>query len=290
MVSLIYQPGADPAEAGINIGDINVDRVGAWQRVPTSDKPHKRNGAVCVFSAHPLEFFFKNHATEVSGVYKEPSISTVPKHPKPKVNPEIGYAKAAEVARQNWRTAQPVDRHPYLEAKQVQSYGLRQLGRRLLIPAYDAHGHLWTYQAIDEDGQKRFLKGGRKQGCYFPIGSKPKRWLVLAEGYATGASLYESLGLPVGVCFDCGNLQSVAEALAKQLPNTSMVIAADNDVHTPGNPGITKAQAVMNMVKQVEEVIWPEFSEAGLTDWNDAFQAAGSGIVREIFHAKGVRL
>jgi putative DNA primase/helicase len=267
-VASLFNQGADPADAGISLADIDLGKAGTWQRVPTSDKPKHRNGAVMIFDTRPLHFWFRNHATDVQGVYREPSFEpTKPALAKP--SPDVDYAKAAEVARQNWDMAAPASSHPYLERKQVKSHGLRSLGSQLVIPAYDANRHLWTYQTIDEDGQKRFLKGGKKQGCYFPLGGKPQRWLLLVEGYATAASLYECLGLPVAVCFDCGNLLSVSQALRRKLPDVEFVFCADNDGNTPSNPGIAKATKAAAVTGG--RVVYPHFKtqDSKSTDWND---------------------
>ncbi len=52
----------------------------------------------------------------------------------------------------------------------------------------DATGELHSLQTIAGDGEKLYLTGGRKQGCYFAIG-KPNGALCIAEGFATGASI-----------------------------------------------------------------------------------------------------
>ena len=100
---------------------------------------------------------------------------------------------------------------------------------------------LLNLQFIGEAGSKRFLTGGRVKGCCFLIG-EPGDVLCIAEGFATGASVHEATGYAVAVAFDCGNLQSVAEAMRARFPNARIVIAADDDYQTAGNPGLTKAR------------------------------------------------
>nr|MBP6718150.1 toprim domain-containing protein [Rhodoferax sp.] len=63
------------------------------------------------------------------------------------------------------------------------------------------------------------------------------------EGYATGASIHECTGHAVAVAFNAGNLEAVAVALRTKYPALKIIIAADDDHQTPGNPGITKAKA-----------------------------------------------
>lgn len=147
---------------------------------------------------------------------------------------------AAERAERLWQRARPAtNAHPYLQVKGVHSFGLRQLRDMLLIPARDTSGKLHTLQFIGADGAKRFLTGGRIQGCYCPIG-RPGDALLLCEGYATGATLYAATGRAVAVCFSAGNLQPVARALRMKFPELRLIVCADNDP-TPGNPGVTHA-------------------------------------------------
>jgi putative DNA primase/helicase len=129
------------------------------------------------------------------------------------------------------------DAHPYLQTKAVHAYGLFQLREMLAIPGRDAEGTVHTVQFIGPDGTKRFLTGGRLQGCYFAIG-KPQACIYLAEGYASAATVHEATGDAVAACFSAGNLKPVAVAIRRKFPALRLVIAADNDTQTPGNPGV----------------------------------------------------
>ncbi len=132
------------------------------------------------------------------------------------------------------------DAHPYLLARGVHAYGIFQLKDMLMIPARDTDGVAHTAQFIGPDGAKRFLTGGRIQGCYFAIG-RPADTIYLAEGYSTAATVFEATGAAVAACFSCGNLKAVALALRAKFPELRLVIAADNDAGTPGNPGVRHA-------------------------------------------------
>jgi len=165
---------------------------------------------------------------------------------------EAQAAQAAEQARVHeearvkaqrlWSTARPAtNAHPYLERKLVNAIGIRRLRDMLLIPARDTAGLLHTLQFIGPDGAKRFLTGGRIAGCYFAMG-RPHDRLLLCEGYATGATLFEATGCAVAVAFNCGNLPAVARALRAKFPALRIVVCADNDANTPGNPGLTRAR------------------------------------------------
>lgn len=157
-------------------------------------------------------------------------------------------AEARARAQRLWELAKPASAaHPYLQAKRVHAYGIRRLRDALVIAARDAGGVLHTLQFIDPDGRKRFLSGGRIQGCYFSIG-RPAGRLLLAEGYATAATLYEATGEAVACCFNAGNLLPVSRELRAKFPRLRLVVCADNDTATPGNPGVSAALAAARAV------------------------------------------
>lgn len=157
-------------------------------------------------------------------------------------------AETAAKAARLWERARPAtDAHPYLVAKRVRAYGIRQLREMLVIPARDAHGQLYTLQFIGADGSKRFLTGGRIRGCYCAIG-RPAEVLLVCEGYATAATLHQATGHATAAAFSAGNLEPVARALRAKFPRLALVIAADNDHATPGNPGLTAAVAAARAV------------------------------------------
>ena len=167
-------------------------------------------------------------------------------------------ASARQRAARLWQQAHPASaNHPYLQRKGIQAHGVRQLQQRLVVPARDAQGLLHTLQFIAPDGNKRFLAGGRTTGGYFAIG-QPMRRLLLAEGLATGCSLHAATGDAVAVAFHCGNLLPVARALRLNFPSLRLVLCADDDRHTPGNPGLHHARAAAQAVGGW--LAWPQFA------------------------------
>ncbi|MCP5450965.1 MAG: toprim domain-containing protein [Gammaproteobacteria bacterium] len=195
--------------------------------------------------------------------------------------------------------AQPAtDDHPYLKRKQVRAYpgvmvgawSQRRANDPLLIPLRTAAGKLASVQAIFSekrgDRDKDFLKGGAKTGAFFVLGDPATADVIyIAEGYATAASVLdaadgeESCWCAIMAC-DAGNLRPVAEAVHALYPGKRIVIAADNDRATPGNPGLTKATAAAKAIKA--DLAVPEFAEgeAG-SDFNDLAALRGVGVVRE---------
>ncbi len=155
---------------------------------------------------------------------------------------QVAMQKSAQNrAAKLWEAAKPAkNKHPYLLRKGVGAFGIRQMGDRLVIPLRDDCGAIWSIQFIDSGGGKRFLSGGRKKGCYFSIG-EPRDALCICEGYATGASVYMSTGHATAIAFDAGNLASVAAAMRKKFPELKIIIVADYDADTEGNPGMTYA-------------------------------------------------
>jgi len=159
---------------------------------------------------------------------------------------EAGRQAAAERAARLWAQAEEAsDAHPYLVRKGIGAHGLRQHDGALLVPvrATDT-GELASLQRIGADGGKRFLPGGRVRGCMHLLGELPDApsVILVCEGYATAASLFEATGHPVATAFHCGNLAPVAEALRKRYPAARIVVCADDDAQTPGNPGLTAAR------------------------------------------------
>ena len=112
-----------------------------------------------------------------------------------------------------------------------------------IIPAMDFAG-VWTLQTIGTSGEKRFTRHGRKSGCFHVIGGLDglpgARALVVAEGYATAATLAELLGQPVVAGFDGGNLVAVAKALRAHYPQKPIVVVGDDDLAGELNPRIAR--------------------------------------------------
>ena len=197
-------------------------------------------------------------------------------------------AEARDRAAAIWDAASPADdSHPYLVRKGVKAHGLRLHKGALVVPMRDTDGVLHSLQFIGADGTKRYLTGGRVSGCYCSIG-KPAGRICIAEGYATGASIHEATGCAVAVAFDAGNLRAVAEAMRAKYPGATLILCADDDDRTDGNPGITKATEAALAVGGLLAV--PNFGADrpdGATDFNDLAAHRGRGAVeRTIANAR----
>ncbi|WP_343589680.1 DUF927 domain-containing protein [Paracidovorax wautersii] len=203
---------------------------------------------------------------------------------------QAAHAAAAAEAQALWDAASDAGTSPYLARKGVQAYGVRFAADGwLLVPLRDAAGALWNVQRI-APGRNRygtdklFMKGGRKSGLWHMLGDAAGAALVLvAEGYATAASLHEATGLPVAVAIDAGNLAHVAKALRQILPAALLVLCGDDDLataqRTGTNTGRVKAEAAALAVGGV--ALFPVGLEAGASDFNDMHQAQGLDAVRQ---------
>lgn len=155
---------------------------------------------------------------------------------------------AALKAQALWEMSSPcIDAdHGYLKKKQLSSAHGAQLDHQgnLLVPIYQATKDgmiLGSIETIDHEGHKRFLPGGAVKGGFFVIGTgKP---CFVAEGYATGASIYEATGRGCIVAFSAGNLASAIAAYRSVDPACgSLTIVADNDDSGTGEREAYKAK------------------------------------------------
>jgi uncharacterized protein (DUF927 family)/phage/plasmid primase-like uncharacterized protein len=183
--------------------------------------------------------------------------------------------EACQRANEIWNNSQPCTAHGYLSAKGALPHGTRTSQGKLIVPLRDAKDELHSLQFIDEEGGKRFLSGGRTGGCYFAIG-EPKGILCIAEGFATGASIHEATGYAVAVAFNATNLKAVAEALRSKFPDSQLILCADDDHKTKGNPGLYHAKSAAEAVNG--RIAIPEFGVDRAdndTDFNDLYRRPG---------------
>jgi putative DNA primase/helicase len=214
-------------------------------------------------------------------------------------------AREAEHERLQQRTAEHLEKQlsqlrsieaptPYMVAKGIDVHAgalTDSEGRKTYIPAVDVDGKLWSMQYIIDDGTKRFAKHSRVEGCFHVVGGidrlKDAPALVIGEGYATAASLAQSLGFATVAAFNSGNLVHVATALQAKFPDKTVIIAGDDDGHleaTQGvNPGREKAREAASAVGGA--VLLPIFAPGEMsarpkdfTDFNDLANKSVLGI------------
>lgn len=174
----------------------------------------------------------------------------------------------------------PDSDHPYLMAKGIKPVEpARQVGDCLVVPVENSERELQGAQLIYPDGKKRFITGTSKAGAYSVIPGTGKK-IYISEGYATGASVHMATGAMVIIAFDAGNLKPVTKVIREAHPEAMIVICADNDQWTEGNPGLTKATEAAQAVGGLLAV--PHFSDISEkpTDFNDLHRIEGLEAVR----------
>ncbi|QEY25791.1 LPD7 domain-containing protein [Neisseria zalophi] len=211
------------------------------------------------------------------------------------------------LAQRIWERATSADiSHPYLIAKGITDTaaiaGMRQNlykgNNNLLVPVF-FNREIVNVQSINQDGSKRFLADGQVQGGFAVVGdaANTQNGIVIAEGFATAASIYQATGKTVIVAFNAGNMVNVSERLAKSLPtNVPVTLAVDNDASLTG---MKKARMAAEYFEGRAQVVEPEFTMAQIrqyqlengsdekgrlklpSDFNDLHHLSGIEAVRE---------
>lgn len=222
--------------------------------------------------------------------------------------------RAGAWAAQVWSRCAPCAQHEYLTRKRIQAHGLRvfesadglaidgvddgnwwrltQAVGALVVPMHDAVGTVCGLQFVyGKDHPRRakldkeFWPSGMAMGGTFGLLGPVRRAgvLLVAEGYATAASLHEATGQSVAYAFSANNLLNAGRALRKQYPSLRMLFCADDDYLTDGNPGCA---AAAQATAAIEKSAWtkPDFMGADgvdlrggkkLTDYNDLAVLSG---------------
>lgn len=149
----------------------------------------------------------------------------------------------------------------------VELAGIGFVAGDLLVPLHDLAGQLVNVQLINAQGQKRYLTGGQKGGAFHCI--EGGELVAVCEGYATGVSVHLATEATVYCAMDAGNLLAVANLARTRHPAAVLLLAADNDAHTQGNPGKEKGEAAA-------AAAWGLLALPGEPgDWDDYRQAHG---------------
>lgn len=202
-----------------------------------------------------------------------------------------------------WSKYSPTGTSDYLDKKGVKAHGIRFGPQNTIaVPMTDERGKIYGLQLIRQYSvvkntkkiQKKFEpKGLGMRGNFHLIGT-PREVCLIAEGYATATTIHETTGLPVAVSFNANNLKPVAIKLKAAYPNTTIVVCADDDYLTKGNPGIKCAEDAINQVGG--RIAVPDFKNQDgndirngkkLTDFNDLAMHPEGGLhlVREQINA-----
>ena len=216
-----------------------------------SDNSGKSNGVYILHSDEPQSGWFKCWKTDTENTWSRGYYETDPekreqfqKLIKQRTQERTVkilelHKKAAIKASAEYQDAKSADPdHPYLIRKQIKPVkGLKQdpTTGDLIVPIYCKNGNIISRQTINKEGDKYFLKDGQTKGGYFDLGESIEN-IVICEGFATGASIFEATGYRVRCAFNCGNLKEVAITSREEYPKAHIIIAGDDDHKTEGNP------------------------------------------------------
>lgn len=209
-----------------------------------------------------------------------------------------------------WHACAPAAEHDYLTRKNIQAHGTRILGSvggltleginpwswdllaaaagALVVPMHDAKGAIVGLQFIYGRGHPRrakierdkefWPKGMAMAGSFGVIGHLRRTGvLLIAEGFATAASLHEATGQSVVYAFSANNLAKAGKQIRKVYPGVKLLFCADDDYLTDNNPG---CKAAAEACAELEHSAWlkPDFAGPDgadmrggkkLTDFND---------------------
>lgn len=293
-------------EAGLVVDHVEAD--GVLRRCGVTGKERGKDGAYKAFPDAPAAVWWKNWRTGEEGTWSAVSDSEMSKEERKTLKARIEKAKeearreqaerwekAAERAGELWEAATvATGNHPYLQRKEVPSFGLREDDKgQLVVPVLDESGKIQSIQFIlseksVNEADKRFLKDGKTAGGYFPIPAKDGSHagpLLIAEGYATAASLHMATGYACLVAFNAGNLEAVSRMARGKYPDREILLAGDNDCGTvkpdgtPYNPGeeaATKAASAIGGKLAVCPAI-----DGGKADFNDLHTRRSLEAVRQ---------
>ncbi len=282
---------------------------GKIKRVPViGDKHGKKSGAYVGYTDGVPAGFIQNHKTGVkenwkaigyefsNGLTKEDverqklinQTKRLEREEEQKQEQEAASIEAQETFR---NASEASNDHPYLKSKEVQNHNLKIDDKgNLLMPLRDIDGKHWSNQKINVNF-KGFNKYGKKEGNFFIIGNQDlhqTKELIIVEGYATGATIYEATQKTVIVAIDSGNLIPVTENLNKKFPNSTILIAADNDKQQElkGKENVGYKKALEAAKKTHRNIIYPSFSDeeikANYSDFNDLAKSKGLKEVKSI--------
>jgi putative DNA primase/helicase len=169
--------------------------------------------------------------------------------------------ETAERAKKAWDKLPEGGKSDYLFRKKVKPHGIRFARGKIVVPARDINGKLWTLQWIDGDGNKIFMTGGAMRGQFhligLPQGEQPSL-IAVAEGYATAASIHEAKGWPIAVAFNAGNLLPVVGVLRAAYPSACIVVCSDHDIYNGYEQAFIKEKditpAVRDLIERLKQV------------------------------------
>lgn len=295
---------------------------GKIHRVKTNtDKGREMSGAYSGFLNDYPAGFIQNFKTGIKENWKMPLVKrNIISHQNPSqksLNNSTSNPTKQDILELQQKTALKLEEeynqadwansnHPYLKKKGFnENFYLKQDSKgSLLIPLRDEKGKLWSVQRIfakgdkiigiiksKEEKEKGIEYSARKTGCFHLIGAKSLKHckeFIIAEGFATAATIYKALNKPVIMGVDAGNLAKIVETLKNKFKNTPIILIADNDrkreLQCLSNVGIETAKEIRQKFSDIKVII-PKISDEeakqGMSDFNDIFLNKGLNEVKK---------
>ena len=244
---------------GLIIDQVVTDR---WTRVPTEDKPNKKNGAYIWDGCSGAIQNWAVHDKPITFRSEKRAPFTIATKVNQQKSREESQTKAKSKAIFMMNSAKD-STHPYLVRKGLPHIKVPVWNSLMLVPTR-IDGKLVGCQIIDAEGNKKFLRGQITKGASLTIDNKGRD--ILVEGYATGLSVREVLKeakkrYTIHVCFSAGNMLEIAKGMRNP------IVIADND-----KIGIQTAQKIGQY--------WVSDTEG--EDFNDAHQRGYIGNLIEL--------
>lgn len=195
-----------------------------------------------------------------------------------KMEQESGYKKASEKAQEIIAKSELKDFHLYCERKKIkQPYCFMvDSENRLIIPIMSPESEYTSVQYISEDGDKKFLYGGRIRDCCHIIQGDNKT-VYICEGWATGQSLHQATGSRVLVAFSEGNLENIVKVALEKYPQSEIVVCADNDYKKDKNIGLERGRSI---IQKHPHVVLKFPTNINGTDFNDMLVEKGEEFLK----------
>lgn len=171
------------------------------------------------------------------------------------------HQDAAAKASYIWNRSTPATTYPYLIKKSIQAHCARLYKETLIIPIWNKNV-LVSLQFIDKSGNKKMLSGGKLKGSSCNIGTyQSGNPVLIAEGFATGASLFESTGYLTVIAFSAGNLKQVAVDTRSLYSTDEIIVCGDNDVSGVGQIAAREAALAIGGKYIIPESVDCDFND-----------------------------
>jgi len=179
--------------------------------------------------------------------------------------------------------------HPYLQDQPVGNHGLKQDGKKLLVPICEpGSGQVLGWEeirAVTENGEikweKKTAAGTPKKGNGLLVGWIKDEVILVAEGYRTAASIFECSGYGCYVSFGSANIVPLGKKLRELCPRHRILFCGDND-EVGRKVAAEAAEAVQG------NTVFPEFPirfGKETKDFNDLHYQAGAEEVKHQIEA-----